>query len=167
MQQWTNVFRSLPSTEEQLPLQPDQRHFGGGSLPSPWLQKCAPTWENELWDCVFPSRRSGPVRHSRCTLCRCSHHRQETRSMYCPASIYLFGVMLNFGPACLMDETLPCFFSSSPSTPRCDMKAEDINLIWTCHFEHFNPTLLVIIWPCHVTNKLHLLSHQKKKKKSQ
>lgn len=53
MQQWTNAFRSLPSTEAQLPLQQDQRQFRGGSHPSPQLQKCTQTWENELWDCVF------------------------------------------------------------------------------------------------------------------
>lgn len=62
MQQWTNAFRSLPSTEAQLPLQRDQRQLRGGSQPSVWLQKCTQSWGNELWDCVFhPTFSSGSL----------------------------------------------------------------------------------------------------------
>lgn len=67
MQQWTNAFRSLPSTEAQLPLQRDQRQFRGGCIPahlSSQLQKHTQTWQNESWDCVFHSTFL-----LRCSLC--------------------------------------------------------------------------------------------------
>lgn len=59
------------------------------------------------------------------------------------------------------------FFLSflKPLNTSCNIKNEEINLILTWHFDHFNPSVHPIVWPCRGTDRLicHVNKHKNKR----